>query len=92
MVMTSPILLTTEGTIATVVLNNPGKMNAITLETWAELGRVMRQLSGDLSLRCVVLRGAGGQAFSAGADISEFPKTRANAAQARDYGAVVAEA
>jgi len=90
MLMTSPILLTTDGAIATVVLNNPAKMNAITLEAWAELGRVMRALSADEQLRCVVLRGAGEKAFSAGADISEFPRVRANGEQARVYGAVVA--
>ncbi len=89
--MTSPITQTIEGTIATVVINNSGKRNAVTLEGWAELGRVMRELSADTSLRCIVLRGAGEQAFSAGADISEFPDVRANAVQARDYGAVVAE-
>ena len=36
------------------------------------MGQVMTDLSADLSLRCIVLCGAGGKAFSAGADISEF--------------------
>ncbi len=89
--MTSPITQTIEGTVATIILNNPAKMNAVTLEGWAELGRVMKALSADTSLRCVVLRGAGERAFSAGADISEFTLVRANAVQAREYGAVVAE-
>ncbi len=91
MAMTDPILLTIEDSVATVVLNNPGRMNALTLEAWAGLGRTMTALSENTSLRCVVIRGAGDRAFSAGADISEFPENRANAAQAMDYGAVVAE-
>ena len=77
MLMTSPILLTTDGAVATVVLNNPAKMNAITLEAWAELGRVMRKLSADEQLRCVVLRGAGEKAFSAGAAIHELARLAA---------------
>jgi len=89
--MTDAITLTTDGAIATVVLNNPDRMNALTLEAWAKLGRTMTALSADTALRCVVLRGAGDRAFSAGADISEFPEIRADAAQAREYGKVVAD-
>ena len=87
--MSDPILQTIDGPIATVVLNNPDKMNALTLEAWAELGRVMGELAENASLRCVVIRGAGDKAFCSGADITEFPDVRANAKQARDYGGIV---
>ena len=87
--MTAPITHAIDGPIATVVLDNPGKLNAISLEGWAELGRVMGELSKNTGLRCVVIRGAGDKAFSAGADITEFPENRANAKQARDYGDIV---
>jgi enoyl-CoA hydratase len=87
----SLITHTIEGALVTVVINNPSKMNAVSLEGWSELGRLLRALSADKSLRCVILRGAGKRAFSAGADISEFLRVRANAAQAESYGAVVAE-
>ncbi len=90
--MTDPVQLTTDGPVATVVLNNPGRMNALTLEAWAGLGEAMTAVSGDESLRCVVIRGAGERAFSAGADISEFPGIRADGEQARVYGKVVADA
>ena len=89
--MSDPILQTIDGPIATVVLNNPDKMNALTLDAWAGLGRVIAALSENTDLRCVVIRGAGDKAFCAGADIADFVETRADAAQARDYGAVVAE-
>jgi enoyl-CoA hydratase/carnithine racemase len=46
----------------------------------------MRELDADKSLRCIVLRGAGGKAFAAGADISEFEKTRNNSRSGRKYG------
>ena len=84
--MTDTILVQRDGAIATVVLNQPEKLNALNKPMWMRLGAVMRELDADESLRCVVLRGAGGKAFAAGADISEFHSERANARQARKYG------
>jgi enoyl-CoA hydratase len=84
--MPGEILLAREGDIATVTLSNPGKLNALDLAMWKRLGAVMRELDADKSMRCVVVRGAGVEAFAAGADISEFEKTRNNSKVARKYG------
>ena len=81
----SSIDITRDGDIATVALNNPGKLNALTIAMWRELARVMRELSADDALRCIVLRGAGDEAFAAGADLEEFVTERATLAQARTY-------
>ena len=83
--------VTRDGAIATVTLNNPDRLNALTKAMWSALGTIMRELSADDALRCVVLRGAGEKAFAAGADISEFATERANSAQAREYGALIHE-
>lgn len=80
---------TTPGGVATIVLNRPERLNALSLPMWRELGDVSRGLSADGGLRCVVLRGAGTRAFSAGADIAEFDTVRADSAQAARYGAVM---
>jgi enoyl-CoA hydratase/carnithine racemase len=80
------ILLSRGGAIATVALSNPGKLNALDLGMWKRLGQIMRELDRDPDLRCVLLRGAGSEAFAAGADISEFAKTRSNSKVARKYG------
>lgn len=88
--MTETVLLGRQGEIATVTLNRPERMNALDKAMWMRLGAIMRELDADVSLRCIVLRGAGGKAFAAGADISEFANERANAAQARRYGEDVA--
>jgi enoyl-CoA hydratase/carnithine racemase len=53
---------------------------------WKRLGDVFLELSGDDSLRCVILRGAGTKAFAPGNDISEFATERSNVEQARAYG------
>jgi enoyl-CoA hydratase/carnithine racemase len=86
-----PASVSRDGAIATVTLNNPERLNALTKAMWTELGAVMRQLSGDDGLRCIVLRGAGEKAFAAGADISEFATERAHSAQARHYGELIHE-
>lgn len=83
--MEDPILVATDGGIATVTLNRPHKRNALDLASWVMLGDAMRDLSADESLRCVVIKGSGDQAFAAGADISGFENERSNPAQAQDY-------
>ncbi|MGA0025091.1 MAG: enoyl-CoA hydratase-related protein [Burkholderiales bacterium] len=87
--MTDAIVTSRDGAIATVTLNRPDRLNALTRAMWEELGATMRRLSANDALRCVVLRGAGGQAFAAGADNGEFATERANARQARQYGEVI---
>jgi enoyl-CoA hydratase/carnithine racemase len=79
------VLVEREGTIATVTLSSPGRMNALDKTMWAQLGAAMRGLGADDSLRCIVIRGAGDKAFAAGADIAEFHSERANSAQAKAY-------
>jgi enoyl-CoA hydratase/carnithine racemase len=85
---TEVILVDRDADIATVTLNRPEKLNALTKPMWRRLGEIMRELSADDSLRCVVLRGAGEKSFAPGNDISEFANTRSNSAQAREYGVV----
>ncbi len=83
--MTQGVLVNREGDIVTVALDNPGKLNALTVGMWRELARVMGELSADDGLRCIVLRGAGQQAFAAGADIAEFAQVRDNVEQGKVY-------
>lgn len=90
--MAEPILVDRLGDIATVILNAPERLNALGSAAWTRLAEVMTELAADDSLRCVVLRGAGDQAFSAGADISEFETVRKDAEAAKAYGARVAAA
>jgi enoyl-CoA hydratase/carnithine racemase len=77
--------VTRDGVIATVAINNPAKLNALTVEMWRDLARALRELSADDDLRCVVLRGAGDDAFAAGADIAEFATVRNTVEQGKTY-------
>ncbi len=83
--MDEPILFQRDDAVVTVTLNRPERRNACDLAMWRRLGEVMDELRGDDRLRCVVIRGAGGEAFGAGADIAEFQQTRYSADQAREY-------
>ena len=87
--MSELIALERNGSIATVVLNRPDKLNALTKPMWRMLGEAIAALSADDSVRCVIVRGAGEKAFSPGNDIAEFATERANKAQAIDYGHVM---
>lgn len=87
--LSEEILVQRVGTIATVTLNRPAKLNAMTRPMWQALGAALRELSADDALRCVVLRGAGGQSFSPGNDIGEFATERSNFAQGKAYGEVM---
>ncbi|MFQ5974445.1 MAG: enoyl-CoA hydratase/isomerase family protein [Alphaproteobacteria bacterium] len=87
--MTDTILVQRDGAIATVVLNRPEKLNAVTKSMWERLGDVFDELSADDGTRCVVLRGAGNKAFSPGNDISEFETERSNVEDARAYGKIM---
>lgn len=74
--------------IGWVTFDNPERRNAVSLEMWKALGDIMRAFEADDAVRVVVLTGAGGKAFVAGADISEFEEQRASSEQRHSYGAV----
>jgi enoyl-CoA hydratase/carnithine racemase len=88
--MNDTILVNRDGDIATVILNRPEKLNALTKPMWHRLGDAFQDLGADDSVRCIVLRGAGEKAFAPGNDIAEFAHERSNVDQARAYGQVMA--
>jgi enoyl-CoA hydratase/carnithine racemase len=82
--MSGTIDLARDGDIVTVTLSHAGKLNAISVAMWRSLAERFATLAADSTVRCVVLRGAGGN-FAAGADIAEFPVERGEAASVRRY-------
>jgi enoyl-CoA hydratase/carnithine racemase len=83
------VVVETRGRIATVTLNRPQERNAVTSAMWRQLAAAFDELGRSRRLRVVVLRGAGGRSFSAGADIKEFPSAMLGQAMARDYWRLV---
>jgi enoyl-CoA hydratase/carnithine racemase len=65
------VLLERRGSVATLILNRPEALNAISAAMVRDLQAACRELEGEDQARVVVLRGAGGRAFSVGADLKE---------------------
>jgi 2-(1,2-epoxy-1,2-dihydrophenyl)acetyl-CoA isomerase len=83
--MSKTILVERKDGVATVTMNRPDKMNALTTELLDSLGRSLREVADDSAVRVVVLTGAGERAFSAGADLapSDGPSPADRAARER---------
>lgn len=61
------------GGIAVLTLDNP-PVNALSIEMGQHILHAVEQIEHDDSVLAVILTGAGGKAFVAGADIKEFPR------------------
>ncbi|MHA1565945.1 MAG: enoyl-CoA hydratase [Alphaproteobacteria bacterium] len=85
------ILFHQQEAVGYIVINNPDRRNAISLAMWQDLAAAAQDLATAEGCRAVVVRGAGGAAFAAGADISEFDGNRADVSAVEVYdGAVMA--
>ncbi len=68
----SLVSLSVDGAVATICLNRPDKLNALTQDMIDTLGRYAAQLDEDMSIRCAILTAAGDKAFCVGADINAW--------------------
>lgn len=85
---TPKILARVEEGVGWLTFNQPEKRNAISLEMWQAVAIVAEDFAADESVRVVVMHGAGGKAFAAGADISEFASSRSSAEAEATYAAI----
>ena len=83
----SNVVYEKKGAIAYVTVNRPKVLNALNTPTWADLRTAFEDARGDAAVRGVILTGAGGKAFIAGADISELAHATAfEAEQSSRFG------
>ncbi len=73
--MNDVLLIDVDGPIATLTLNRPDKLNAISYELADALSAALDHLEARSDVRVVILTGAGDRAFCAGADIPQFAKS-----------------
>ena len=66
------LLIENRGPVRRIIINRPEKLNALNHVTVNELHLAFDQAAAEDDVRVVVLAGAGGKAFVAGADISEL--------------------
>jgi enoyl-CoA hydratase/carnithine racemase len=86
------LLLDQDGPVATLTVNRPRRHNALTLAMFERIPSLVASAAAMPGVRALVLRGAGGKAFSAGADIGEFETVRATAEQAASYDDTISAA
>lgn len=81
-----------DGAVGWMLFNNPARHNAMSIDMWAAVSRIIEAFERDDAIRVIVLAGAGGKAFISGADISEFGEKRASRDQIDAYDKVAGEA
>lgn len=83
------VLVKREGAVGHLIFSNLAKFNAMSMDMWEAVPRVINELDADPAIRVIVLQGDGEKAFVSGADISQFETNRsAGDAQARYNRAV----
>ncbi len=79
------LLFDTDGPVATVTINRPQALNALSTQVFTEMAALLEQIAQDTAIRVVVLKGAGEKSFVAGADISEMAGMTRAQAEARSW-------
>jgi enoyl-CoA hydratase/carnithine racemase len=72
----SEVLVERKDAVVTLTFNRPEARNAMTWNMYERLYQTAEEVDADDSVRVLVLRGAGGKAFVAGTDISQFKSFR----------------
>jgi enoyl-CoA hydratase/carnithine racemase len=86
--LTEKMIAERDGAIGRLVFNNPARRNAVSLEMWEGVTRIIDDFERDDAVRVIVVSGAGGRAFVSGADISEFKERRASEEAAAAYAKI----
>lgn len=78
-----PVLLTRDGDVATLAINNPGRLNCLGSEQINAFIAAVGQLADDPKLRALIVTGVGDRAFMGGANLHELARLTPNSA--RDF-------
>ena len=89
---TDKMIAEVDGHIGWMIFNNPAKRNAISIEMWEAVEKILTTFEEDDNIRLIVMKGAGDKAFVSGADISQFEKSRSDASAAQEYEKISASA
>jgi len=90
--ITDQLIAEKDGAIGRIAFNNPERRNAISYEMWQAMPPALEAFAADDAIRVIIVSGADGKAFSAGADVSQFESKRASKDATAEYNAAVAQA
>jgi enoyl-CoA hydratase/carnithine racemase len=77
-IIVGSIIAEKKGAIGTILISNPNKMNAMSVQMWTDLPKAIRAFDADPEVRVIVIVGQGEKAFVSGADISQFDTLRSS--------------
>jgi enoyl-CoA hydratase/carnithine racemase len=90
--LSEAIRLETATPIAEIVLNQPAKRNALSIDMWAKIPDLVASAEQDSSVSVLIIHGGASKAFASGADISEFSDVYATPESSRQSGRTIARA
>ena len=82
----------TDGPILHIRFNNPAKHNALSVDMWEAVPKLLGIAEHDDNIRVVVFSGEGGKSFVSGADISQFDDLRAQKEAVKKYELIAEQA
>jgi enoyl-CoA hydratase len=74
---TSPVLITKNGSVQTIVLNRPAVLNSLSYEMIALIRKAVERAAEDETVGMLLFYGAGERGFCAGGDIKAIWKASA---------------
>jgi enoyl-CoA hydratase/carnithine racemase len=83
--LTERIIAEKQGSIGWLTFNNPARRNAISIDMWEAIPKVLDRFEQDPQIRVIVLKGEGDKAFVSGADVSQYEKDRSTAEGIQRY-------
>lgn len=83
--LTERIIAEKQGSIGWLTFNNPARRNAVSIDMWEAIPKVLDRFEQDPEIRVIVLKGEGDKAFVSGADVSQYEKDRSTAEGIQRY-------
>jgi enoyl-CoA hydratase len=83
--LTERIIAEKQGPVGWLTFNNPARRNAISIDMWEAIPKVLDRFEQDPGIRAIVLKGEGDKAFVSGADVSQYEKERSTAEGIQRY-------
>lgn len=84
------VIATTEGPVATLVLNRPNAGNSLSMALVSALRARLDELAVRTDIKVIILSGAGGRIFCAGHDLNEFADNPTQDFLLRDFAGLAA--
>jgi enoyl-CoA hydratase len=86
--ITERMIVRKDGPLGWIVFNQPARHNAMSVDMWEALPKILDAYEADPEIRVIIITGAGDKAFVSGADISQFGERRGTMEAVKEYNAI----